>query len=123
DRNADPADLALGVLGVGVEADLCGQVERHGETGAALLEQVAVARVRLLGRAEARVLAERPEPPAVAGLEVAAREGEPPGLADPLVGRQVVRPVDRLHRDAAVGGDRGRVDFGHWIYRIAMPDV
>ena len=49
----------LGV--VGVVAALGGQVERHRQPGAALLEQVAVALVGLLGGAEARVLPERPQ--------------------------------------------------------------
>ena len=49
-----PADLALGARVVGVEPELRRQVERDREPRLALLEQVAVARVRLLGRGEAR---------------------------------------------------------------------
>ena len=76
ERDADPADLLLDVGVVGVVAALGGQVERDREPGAALREQVAVALVRLLRRAEARVLADGPEPAAVAVGEVAARERE-----------------------------------------------
>ena len=60
ERDADPADLLLDVGVVGVVAALRREVERDREAGAALREQVAVALVRLLGRAEARVLADRP---------------------------------------------------------------
>ena len=47
-----------------------------------LLEQVAVAPVRLRGGAEPRVLAHRPEPPAVSAGVQAARERVAAGLAD-----------------------------------------
>ena len=59
--HAHPAHLAEGVGVVGVVADLGGQVEGHREPGRALLEQVAVAPVRLGGGAEAGVLPHRPE--------------------------------------------------------------
>ena len=54
DGDADPAHLAERLRVVGVVADLGGQVEGHGEPGGALLEEVAVASVRLGGGAEAR---------------------------------------------------------------------
>ncbi len=71
ERDADPPDLLLDVGVVGVVPALRRQVERDREPGAALREEVAVALVRLLGRAEARVLADRPRPAAVAVGEVA----------------------------------------------------
>jgi hypothetical protein len=58
DRDADPADLLAHLGVVGVVAALGGQVERHRQPGAALLQQVAVAAVGLLGGAEAGVLPE-----------------------------------------------------------------
>ena len=61
---------------VGVVAELRRQVERDREPGLAAVEQVAEALVRLLGRAEARVLADRPRPPAVHVRVRAARERE-----------------------------------------------
>ena len=50
---------------VGVVAELRRQVERDREARLPLLEQVAVALVRLLRRREARVLPHRPRPAAV----------------------------------------------------------
>ena len=94
-RDADAADLLLDVGVVGVVAALGRQVERDRQPGAALREQVAVALVRLLGGAEARVLADRPQPAAVAVGEVAAGE------------RELARRRDRLR---AAGGPSGPVD-------------
>src|SRR5206468_135976 len=65
DRDACAPDLADGALVVGVVAELGRQVEGDGEPVLPPLEQVAEARVRLLGRGEARVLADRPGPAAV----------------------------------------------------------
>ena len=65
DRDAGAADLALGERVVGVVAELGRQVERDREAGLPAVEQVAVALVRLLGRREACVLADRPRPAAV----------------------------------------------------------
>ena len=74
DRDADAADFAGGHRVVRVVAHLRRQVERDAEPADALCEQVAVAGVRFGGRAEARVLAHRPEPAAVHGRLDAARE-------------------------------------------------
>ena len=60
-RPTSPARVRV----VGVVAELRRQVERDGEPGLAAVEQVAEALVRLLRRAEARVLADRPRPAAV----------------------------------------------------------
>ena len=65
DRDAGPPHLALGARIVGVEPELRRQVERDREPRLAALEQVAEALVRLLGRGEAGVLADRPRPAAV----------------------------------------------------------
>ena len=65
DRHAGPADLPGAARVVRVVAQLRGEVERDREAGLAALEQVAEARVRLLGRAEAGVLTDRPRPAAV----------------------------------------------------------
>ena len=61
---------------VGVVAELGRQVERDREARLAELEQVAEALVRLLRRAEARVLADRPRPAAVHRRVRAAGERE-----------------------------------------------
>ena len=89
---------------VGVVAELGRQVERDREPGLAAREQRAEARVRLLGRAEPRVLAHRPRAAAVHVRVRAARERERAGrLGRPA---RVGGPVDRLDLDpdsSAVG--------------------
>ena len=59
------ADLAQAQRVVGVAPELRREVERHRQPGRAVLEQVAVAAVGLLGGRVARVLAHRPAPRAV----------------------------------------------------------
>ena len=111
DGDADPADLAAGHRVVGVEADLGGQVEGHGEAGGALLEQVAVAAVGLGGGRVAGVLAHGPQPLAVHLAIEAAGERVGAGVAELALvavglagGGGVLRPVERRHRDL---GPRG----------------
>ena len=65
DRDAGAPDLAERARIVGVVAELRRQVERDREARLPALEQVAEARVRLLRRREAGVLADRPRPAAV----------------------------------------------------------
>ena len=86
DRDAGAADLAQAARVVGVEAELGRQVERHAEAGAAVVEQVAVARVGLLGGRVAGVLADRPRPLAVHLGVDAAGEGELARLPEVEVG-------------------------------------
>ena len=57
--------FARGTRIVGVEPELCGQIEGDGEPRLAALVQVAEALVRLLRRAEPGVLLERPRLAAV----------------------------------------------------------
>ena len=104
-------DLAERVRVVGVVADLRRQVEGDREPGRALLEQVAVAPVRLGGGAEARVLPHRPEPPAVAGGVQPAREGVLAGLADRrgVAERTPGRTPARATRSEAVRKTRSSV--------------
>ena len=73
-EDAGAADLAVAERVVGVASELGRQVEGHRETGRAVLDQVAVALVRVLGAREAGVLAHRPEPVAVHAVVDAARE-------------------------------------------------
>ena len=101
DRDARAADLAERARVVGVVAELRRQVEGDREPGLPALEQVAVARVRLLGRGEARVLADRPRPAAVHVRVRAARVRVLAGqLGAPV---RVLRGVDRLHLDPGLG--------------------
>ena len=76
---------------VRVVAHLGRQVERDRQPGLALLEEVAEARVRLLGGGEARVLAHRPEAAAVHRRLDAAREGRLAGQAEVAVGVEAGR--------------------------------
>ena len=83
-RHADLADLRAR-HGMGrVVAALRRQVERDGQTGLALLQQELVALVGFLGRAEAGVLADGPQPALVAVGEDAAGERVLARLADVL---------------------------------------
>ena len=61
DRDADAADLAARQRVVGVAAHLRRQIERHRQARLPRREQELVAAVRLLGGAEAGVLAHRPQ--------------------------------------------------------------
>src|SRR2546421_599413 len=78
----------------------------------ALLEQEAVALVRLGGRAEAGVLSHGPAPRPVHLAVDPARERKRTGLAEvvpPPLAPHVVRTVDGLARGLGVsGGHRGR---------------
>ena len=102
DRDPRAADLALGERVVGVVAELGREVERDREAGLTALEEVAEARVRLLGRPVARVLANRPRAAAVHRLVRAARERVRTGKLELALSR-VRRRVDRLDLDAGVG--------------------
>ena len=96
---------------VGVVAHLGGQVERHAEAGLPLPEEVAVAPVGLRRRAEARVLAHRPEAPAVHGGLDAARERVLAGkaeVAEIVEGGEVGRRVEGLDGRPAGGREEPR---------------
>jgi hypothetical protein len=89
---------------VGVETELGRQVEGRGEARLAALQEQAEARVRLLGRREARVLAHRPRPGPVAVRADAAREREgarSAGLASVLAGAGRDRMPESVRRSSA----------------------
>ena len=65
DGHAAFADFAFGERVVGVVAHQRGQIERDGEAGLALREQISKARVGVFGGAEAGKLAHGPEPAAI----------------------------------------------------------
>ena len=106
DRDARAPDLAEAARVVRVAAELGGEVERHRETGRAVLEQVAVAGVGLSGGRVAGVLAHRPAPRAVhLGVDTAG-ERILAGRAETLLKveiRDVGLVVDDLRLDAGVG--------------------
>ena len=118
DRDTDPANL-LAVLGIiGVVAALRGQIERHRQPRSALVQQVAVAAIGLLGRPKPeywRNVHSLPRYP----LAKLPREGI--GTRRRRVTGSIGRSVDGLERDA--GG--GLYWLGHqWItylQKMRMP--
>ena len=111
-RDAHLAHLALGQGVVGVVADLRGQVEGDGESGLALLQQVAEAAVGIFRRGIAGILSHGPDTAAVdVGLH-APGVGKLAGKADVAIvvealGRQVFGGVEGVDGDAAVGLEGG----------------
>ena len=108
-RPTSPAASAM----VRVVADLRRQIEGDAQAGDALVQQVAVAAVRLGGRAEAGVLAHRPEPAAVHGRLDAARERELAREADVgpgLVGGTSAGEERAIRRHCQVGDDGPEAD-------------
>ena len=107
DRHALAADLALRARVVGVVAHQRRHVERRGEPGLPVVEQVAEALVGLLGGAEAGELPHRPQPAAVHRRVDAARERILAREADPLLERpDVLGRVERRDRLAAERGEQ-----------------
>src|SRR5207247_5134379 len=102
DRDTGPPHFAYGARVVRVVAELRREVERHREPGLAALEQVAEAYVRLLGRGEPRVLADRPGPPAVHVRVGPARERALDG-PPPLQAGAVLLRVARARRAPGAG--------------------
>ena len=105
DGHAALAELAQRLGRVAVVAVERRHVEGDAEAGLALAQQVAEARVGLLGRAEAGEHAHRPQPAAVHGRVDAACVGILAGEADVaqiIAVRDVSRRVKPLHRR---GGD------------------
>ncbi len=106
DRDAGLADLALRERMVGVQTHLGREVERGRESGLAVLQEVAEAAVRIVGRAHPRVLPHRPETSAVHRGVRPACERERPRLAQPALGiprGEILGPVHVVELDAGVG--------------------
>ena len=110
DGHADLADFALAHGGVGVVAHLGRQVEGHREAGLAGREQVFVALVGFLGRAETGVLAHGPEAAAVHGRLHAAGVGVFAGKAELLFIAGIVETGGKAALHLYVGG---RQEFFH----------
>ncbi len=98
-------DFAVAQRIVGVAAELSRQVEGHREPGRAVLEQVAVAVVGVLGTGEAGVLAHRPQAVAVHAVVDAAGKRILTRLAEALLqaGGDIVGFVQGLDLDPRVG--------------------
>ena len=99
---------------VGVQADLCRQIEGDGETRGPVGQQIFVAFIRFLGVAHARVLAHGPEASAVhRGLHAASKRVIA-GVTDlPIVlpGFEIGWGVERLDGNVGVG-----LSFGGWLF-------
>jgi hypothetical protein len=110
---------------VGVVAHQRGHVEGRREAGLAVLEQVAEALVRLLGGAEARELAHRPELPPVHRRVDAAREGIDTGVAERrvVVDVDVLGRVERLVLEAGDGRRQLVAPVRRRVVQLALPLV
>ena len=105
DRDAGAPDLAERARIVRVVAELRRQVEGDREPRLPAVEQVAVALVRLLGRREAGVLADRPRPAAVHVAVRAARERDTRrALERRRARRRPCRPASPRCRTPSRGG-------------------
>jgi hypothetical protein len=91
-RYTDLADLGPRHRVGGIVTALGRQIERHRQTGLALVEQKAVTLVGFFRRAEAGILAYRPQPATEAVLKDATGEGILARLVD-------VREIDHIRRD------------------------
>ena len=122
DGDALAPDLAERLRMVGVVAHQGGHVERGREPGLPVLEEVAEADVRLLGRAEAGELPHRPELAPVHGRVDAARVGEDARVAEVtlVVGGDGVGRVERLDREARHRREE-RVPLGGGLVEVATP--
>ncbi len=109
DRHPDLADLAGHSRRVGVVAHLGRQVERHRESGRAVRDQLAIARVGLRGGAETGVLPHGPGPLGVHRGVRAAGERKLPRLAERrrrVEPGQIGRRVDVAERAPRLGQTR-----------------
>ena len=109
DGDADLPDLPGAAWIVAVKTHLRREVEGHREPRLTLGEQVAETCVGIARGAIARVLADAPEPPAIHGRLDAAGEGWRPGEplpAERVMGVEVGLRIERVHRNAAPGGER-----------------
>ena len=123
DRHALAADLAERARVVGVVAHQRRHVEGRREARLPVVEEVAEALVRLLGRPEAGELAHRPELPAVHRRVDAARERIDARVAQVslVVHADGLRRVERLVRQA--GDRRGElaVALRSRVVELALP--
>ena len=99
DGHSHPADLLLDVRVVGVIPTLCRKIEGDREPRGTLAEEVAITLVRLLGGAEAGVLADGPGSPPVTVREIAPREREHARRGDRLGRWKISWPVARRQGD------------------------
>ena len=113
DRHADAPHLAVGAWVVGIQPELRRQIEGDVQRILSVSHQVFEPRVRLRRRAEADVLAHRPQPVAVHVLVDAAREGILAGATEvalDVATRHILGTVDRLDGKPGV-----RFDLSHQL--------
>ena len=119
DRDPDPTDFLAELGIVGVVPALGRQIQCHRQPGPALIQQIAVAAVGLLGRPESRILPERPQLAAIPAREVAA--GERVGARRRRLAGPVGRSVDGLERDAGGGLYRVAHQWITYLQKMRMP--
>ena len=101
DRHARLADIADHARVIGVVAAMGRQIERHRQAHLAGREIGAIELVALLGRREARILADRPGTAGIhRGLGPARERRETRHRAHGLETLEIGRRIDRLHHDA-----------------------
>ena len=125
DRHALAPDLAERAGVVGVVAHQRRHVEGRREAGLPVLEQVAEALVRLLGRAEAGELPHRPEPAAVHRRVDAARERIGARVAEVavVVELDALRRVERFVLEPGDRAEELALPFGRGLVELALPLV
>jgi hypothetical protein len=100
DGDARLADIAGDARMVAVVAAVGGEIEGDGQPLLAGGEVAAVEGVGFLRRREARILPDRPRPAGIHGGADAARERREAGQFFRRALRQVLRRIERRHRDA-----------------------
>jgi hypothetical protein len=122
DRHPLATDLAQRPRRIRVVPHQRGHVEGRRQSRLAVVEQVAEAQVRLLGRAEARELAHSPQPAAIHRAVDAARVWKLTGKPDRFVGidGEIGLGVQRLDRLAGDGRER-RVPLRRATEGLALP--
>ena len=119
DRDPNSAHFLAELRVIGVIPALRGQVECDRQPGAALIQQVAVAAIGLLGRPETRILTERPQLAAIPAREVATGKGI--GTRRRRIAAPVGRSVDGLERDARGGLYRLAHQWITYLQKMRMP--
>src|SRR5215470_6466135 len=108
DGHADPTDLTERERMIRVEADLRGEIERDGEAGLALAEEIAIALVGFDSGAKAGVLAHGPEAAAVHRRVNAAGKRKFAGIAQSGFGipaGKILFGVQAVDREARESGE------------------
>jgi hypothetical protein len=100
DRDANATDLSTRARRIGVDSHLRRKIERHRESRLTGIEEESKSPIRLLRRAESRVLTHRPEAATIHRALDTASEWELAGVAEVSVVVYLGSAVDWLDLDA-----------------------